>query len=163
GVHPVPGRPPVTEGGTPMADAPTPAPKTVKGPKDQTLTWRRKVDFVRSTPYPRVEPPSAEEMRPVLDLTDEALAAALRPTGNRGGHEYVGECPPEFARRLRSPEHRPQAKAASPLSRSPTERHEARGMRPMSGIIGPDDRVVRRDNTEYPWSTVTYLPRDSGG
>ena len=36
-------------------------------------------------------------------------------------------------------------------------------LRPRSGIIGADNRVVRRDNTSYPWSTVTYLPRDGGG
>ena len=79
-------------------------PKTLKGPKGHVLTWRKKVEFVRSTAYPRVMPPAGDELHPVLGMTDEQLAEALRPTVLRGGHEYIGECPGEFVTRLRAAE-----------------------------------------------------------
>ena len=53
----------------------------------------------------------------------------------------------------------------SPLARDKEEHVNVnQGILPKSGIIkGADNRVVRRNNTEYPWRPVAYLPLDSGG
>jgi hypothetical protein len=132
-------------------------PKTLKGPKGHVLTWRKKVEFVRSSVYPRVMPPAGDELRPVLGMTDEELAEALRPAVLRGGHEYIGECPGESVTRLRAAESYRRTPSFSPLVRAKSERLEAGALRPMSGIIGVDTRVVRRDNTEYPWRVVLQI------
>ena len=139
------------------------APKTFEGPKGQTLTLRGKAQFVRSSVYPRIIPPSGEELSPALDMSDEQLAEALRPVVLRGGYEYVGEASSGAVARLRKADPYRRTQSFSPLGRSEGERLEARMLRPRPGIIGADNRVVRRDNTSYPWSTVTYLPRDGGG
>ena len=53
-------------------------PKTLRGPKGQTLKWLKKATFVDSPPRPRLSPPSGEALRSVLDMSDDELAEALR-------------------------------------------------------------------------------------
>jgi V8-like Glu-specific endopeptidase len=100
--------------------------------------------------------PTTDEMKYVMDMSDKQLAESLRPVVLKDGHEYIGEPSTEFITHLRKTETVRQTKAFSPLLRAPSERLDAKSIRPMSGIIGSDNRVVRRDNTEYPWSTIVY-------
>lgn len=129
---------------------------SMKGPKGQTLTMNRRVDFVRNTPAPRMAPPSDAEMCSVLRLSDRELLEALRPVVLKNGHEYIGEHAKDFLPRVRAAEPPPSVKAFSPLRRAKSERYDGPSVRPLSGVIGGDDRVVRRNNTEYPWSTIVY-------
>lgn len=107
-------------------------------------------------------PPDGNELSPALRMTDAQLAEALRPIVLRGGHEYLGERSAKFVTRLRENKSDRRTHSFSPLVRAKNERSDVNKQQ-KSGIIGADNRVVRRSNTEYPWSTVTYLPRDSGG
>src|SRR5262245_15158504 len=132
------------------------AKKTIKGPKGQKLRWRRAVNYVASTPYPRVLPPTTEEMQDVMNMSDQYLAEAYRPVVLTGGHEYVGEAPKNLKASLRKANARRQTKPMSPLLRAKDERAGNDSPATRSGIIGADNRVVRRNNTEYPWSTVVF-------
>lgn len=137
--------------------------KTLRGPKGQSLKWRRRAEIVRSSPYPRVQPPHGDELSPVLNMTNAQLAEALSPVVLRNGQEYVGKSSTAFMTRLRDDKIDRRITSFSPLVRDNRERVDLNNEpKKKSGIIGADNRVVRRNNTEYPWSTVTYLPRDSG-
>ena len=135
-------------------------PKTLRGPKGQTLKWLKKATFVDSPPYPRVSPPSGDALRSVLDMSDRELAEALRPVVLSNGHEYIGETATDTVKQLRAKEraYSSRTPSYSPLRRMSGETTPP----PESGIIGADNRVVRRNNTEYPWSTVTFMPTNSG-
>jgi V8-like Glu-specific endopeptidase len=139
-----------------MSEVNKSANRILHGSKGKTLTLHRKVDFVQNTPSPRVMPPTSEEMCDVMDFSDKQLAEALRPVVLRNGHEYIGDPSEDLVAHLRASEQVRQTKAFTPLLRANTERLENSSIRPLSGIIGPDNRVVRRDNTEYPWSTILF-------
>src|SRR5262245_28607662 len=98
------------------------AQKTIKGPKGQKLSWRKAVDYVASTPYPRVMPPTTEEMKDVMEMSDRYLAEAYRPVVLTGGHEYVGEAPKDLKASLRKANAPRQTKPMSPLLRAKDER-----------------------------------------
>jgi V8-like Glu-specific endopeptidase len=133
-------------------------------PKGEPLTRLREARFVNNSVYPRVIPPAGEELEPVLQMSDSELAEALRPVVLSDGQEYTVDTPRSgFVRRLRTMDTDRRTRSYTALARDEVERLDARSLQPLSGIIGGDDRVVRRDNTFYPWSTVTYLPRGSGG
>jgi hypothetical protein len=121
----------------------------MRGPKGQILKWRRKAELVRSSPYPRVMPPDGNELSPALRMTDAQLAEALRPIVLRGGHEYLGERSAKFVTRLREDKSDRRTHSFSPLVRAKNERSDVNKQQ-KSGIIGADNRVVRRSNTEYP-------------
>src|SRR5687767_7453084 len=102
-------------GGITMMDTTNHAPKTLRSPKGQALTWHRKVEFRRSGVYPRVMPPSGDELRPALEMPDKQLAEALRPVVLRDGHEYVGEAATEAVARLRTEDRYQHTRSLSPL------------------------------------------------
>jgi V8-like Glu-specific endopeptidase len=137
---------------------------SVQGPKGQPLTLIGDARFVRNSVWPRVSPPAGEELETVLDMTDGELEQALRPVILREGQEYTTDSSmADFVKQLRATEVERRTASYTPLPRAETERADGKSLQVFSGIIGPDNRVVRRDNTVYPWSTVTYLPLDSGG
>jgi V8-like Glu-specific endopeptidase len=137
---------------------------SLQAPKGQPLTRLREAKFVKNSVYPRVAPPAGEELEPVLELSDAELQEALRPVVLMDGQEYtVDASMTGFVRQLRATAADRRTRSYTPLLRDEAERAHARALQPTSGIIGGDNRVVRRDNTVYPWSTVTYLPRGSGG
>lgn len=112
--------------------------------------------FVDSSPWPRVMPPEGEELSLVTELTDAELSEALRPVILRDGHEYTVEAhPDDFLPTLRSTDADRRTPSFAPIRRAADEHDRATV---ESGIIGQDNRVERRNNTEYPWSTVAYLP-----
>jgi hypothetical protein len=110
--------------------------------------------FVDSGPWPRVTPPEGDELYLVTEMTDAELAEALRPLILRDGHEYTVESHPDgFLPGLRSDDAYRRTASYTPIARASDEN----GPQIECGIIGPDNRVVRRNNTEHPWSTVAYL------
>jgi V8-like Glu-specific endopeptidase len=132
---------------------------SARAPKGQALTLLGEAKFVNSSVWPRVTPPAGDELESVLYLTDSELQDALRPVMLRDGYEYTVDAPlGGFMKQLRDTDADRRTASYSPILRSDTEGVDPKSVRAFSGIIGPDNRVVRRDNTLYPWSTVTYLP-----
>ena len=138
--------------------------RTLLGPKGLSLKWRKRAEIVKSSPYPRVESPQGNELNSVLNMTKAQLAKALSPVVLRDGQEYIGKPSAAFLSRISDDGINRRIGPYSPLARDKEEHVNVnQGILPKSGIIGADNRVVRRNNTEYPWSTVAYLPLDSGG
>ncbi|WP_328712237.1 hypothetical protein [Nocardia salmonicida] len=136
---------------------------TLTSPKGQPLTLVGDAKFSPNSVYPRVEPPYGDELGPVLEMSDYELAEALRPVIYNDGKEYTTEAPTTtFVELLREDRERRTASYTA-LSRSRSEQLDSSSLHALSGIIGSDNRVMRRDNTVYPMSTVAYLALANGG
>ena len=129
------------------------APSTFSGDQLEHIGPAR---FIDSSPWPRVTPPEGDELYLVTEMSDAELADALRPVILRDGHEYTVESHPDgFLKGLRGDDDSYRRTSSyAPIARAADEN----GPQVESGIIGPDNRSVRRDNTVYPWSTVAYMP-----
>lgn len=136
---------------------------TLTSPKGKPLTLVGDARVSPNSVYPRVEPPYGDELGSVLEMSDYELAEALRPVIFNDGKEYTTDAPnTSFVELLRADRDR-RTSSYTALPRSESEHIDAKSLHALSGIIGTDNRVVRRDNTVYPMSTVTYLALPGGG
>jgi V8-like Glu-specific endopeptidase len=128
-------------------------------PKGHRLTGRGKAVIADAAPVMPVE--SGDTPGPaVARMSAEHLADALRPLVLDHGYEYLGEPATAVATSAR---HRRSRRTASRLPWGVEATGQAHPHGPAgSGVIGFDDRVVVRDNTTYPWTTVAYLGGCSG-
>ena len=78
------------------------------------------------------------------------------------GKEYTTDAPNTSLVELLRADRARQTSSYTALPRSESEHIDSKSLHALSGIIGPDNRVVRRDNTAYPMSTVTYLALPGG-
>jgi V8-like Glu-specific endopeptidase len=133
-------------------------------PKGEDLELVGEARFVNSSVWPRLTPPAGDELSPVFEMADSELEEALRPVILSEGQEYtIASSLDGFVKQLRSNDEERRTSSYTPILRAATEQIDPRSLQISSGIIGGDDRVVRRDNTLYPWSTVAYLPLAAGG
>jgi V8-like Glu-specific endopeptidase len=98
-------------------------------------------------------------MQSVLAMSDEQLAQALRPLVLKDNEEYVGEPAVELVKLIRA---EGQIKTHSYAPAWIEERKLEEGLKTQSGIIGADNRIVQRNNTSYPWTTVNYQSSSAG-
>ncbi|MFD6400256.1 trypsin-like serine peptidase [Nocardia sp. NPDC060249] len=136
---------------------------TLTSPKGQPLTLIGDAKLSPNSVCPRIEPPRGDELGPVLEMSDYELAEALRPVIFNEGKEYTVDAPnTSFVELLRADGER-RTSSYTALPRSQSEQVDSSSLHAFSGIIGSDNRVVRRDNTVYPMSTVAYLALANGG
>ena len=137
--------------------------------RDLTLGGQRlahvgEARFVTNMVWPRSAPPAGVELNSVLELTDQELEEVLRPVVLGEGHEYTVDYSLDgFVKQLRADDGERHTSSYAPVPRAKTEHIDPDSVLVASGIIGADNRVVRRDNTLYPCRRLTYLPLAGGG
>jgi len=112
------------------------------------------------------EPPGAESPhRSYLDLSDEALAEALRPIVLRGDQEYIAAEPDLAMARLIKEHVRNNAEGRSEGFAPPGLKNESEldeKSRSGRAIFGADNRV-RPNHLAYPHTTVTHIEDPTSG